>query len=214
MVTYGNVEPGSQIRILEETTPGAGTTSRECSVQSDTVLATLWVESIAGSLDVTIYAFTDDDHARRVAIASFPSITAPTTFLLQKRGSIATSRVQVEAVYTGIVNYEIYIRAIQAGLVDTRILGANTLRMSQKDVTAVVSTLLPASLTDRAGIVVKNWSAAGTAFLGGVAGEATQAAGFPLGPKDALAVDLAAGQAVWAISDGGTIDIRISEAGS
>lgn len=212
--SFGNIEPGSQIRLISETTSAAGVTEKECSVQSDTVLVTLWAEALTGSLDVTVYSFTDDEHSRKVALFSFPSLSSPTTFLLQKRASVTTSRVLVVVTYSGAANYEIYLRAVQAGLVDTRIVGANSLRMSQKDITPAVDTILAASLTDRAGIVIKNWSGAATVFLGGSAAQATTSNGYPLGPKDALAIDLAAGQALYAASDAGTADIRISESGN
>lgn len=212
--TFGNIEPGSQIRIISESTNAAGVTQNECSVQSDTVLVTLWAESLTGTLTVTVYGFTDDDYQRKVALFTFPVINAATTFLLQKRASVTTSRVLVEATYTGACNYEIYLRAVQAGLVDTRIVGANSLRMTQKDIGTSVDTLLAASLTDRAGIVIKAWSGSGNLYLGATAGEATIGNGYPLGPKDALAIDLSAGQALYAVSDSGTIDVRISESGN
>lgn len=211
---YGNIEPGSQVRLISETVSAAGVTERECSVQSDTVLVTLWAEAMTGTLDVTVYSFTDDEYQRKVALFTFPSLSSPTSFLLQKRASVTTSRVLVVVTYTGSCNYEIYLRAVQAGLVETRIVGASSLRMSQKDITPAVDTILAASLTDRAGIVIKNFSAAGTIFLGGTAPEATTANGYPLGPKDALAIDLAAGQTLYAAADAGTVDVRISESGN
>lgn len=211
---FGNIEAGSQVRLISESTSAAGVTQKECSVQSDTVLVTLWAESITGSLTVTVYAFTDEDYQRKVALFTFPSLTAPTSFLLQKRASVTTAKVLVEATYTGACNYEIFLRAVQAGLVETRIVGASSLRMSQKDITTSVDTLLSASLTDRAGIVIKNWSAAGNLFIGGLTGEADISVGYPLGPKDALAIDLAAGQALYAVAESGTIDVRISESGN
>lgn len=207
---------GVQELVVAESRSAAGVTTREVVVQSDTILLTLWCSSIAvgSNLTVKAYSFTDDARLRKVELFSFPVLSAATTFLLQERAAITTARVLIEVTYTGAVEYEIYARAIGAGLSETKILGSTSLRMSQKDVgSGAPVVLLAASLQDRAGILVKNWSDTGTVYLGGTTGEATTAAGYPLAPKDALAVDLAAGQAVYAIASTGTVDVRIVEAG-
>lgn len=208
------LEVGVQERLIAEAPSAAGTTAKEISVQSDTVLVTLWVQSVAADLTVNVWAFTDDARTRKVLLFSFPVISAPSVNLLLRRASITTSRVFVEAVYTGACDYEIHIRAVEAGLSDSRILGANGLRMSQVDVTSAVPVLLvPVSLVDRAGIVFKNWSSSGTIYVGASTLQATTALGYPLGPKDAVAMDVAAGVTIYGRADAGTVDVRVAEAG-
>lgn len=198
---------------MRESPTAAGSTEVAFSVESDTVLLTLYAGSVAGDLSVSVWTFTDT--GKEALLFNFPVVSAPTTNLILKRAAITLQRVLIRATYTDACDFEIYARAIQSGLVDTRIVGAANLRMSQVDITSgAAQLLLAASLTDRAGIVVKNWSGAGTVYLGATAAEATVAAGYPLGAKDALAVDLASGQAVWAVADAGTVDVRISEAGN
>lgn len=206
---------GDQQLVVSESTTAAGVTRREVVLQSDTILLTLWVNSItSGTLTVKCYSFIGDDFSRKVELFSFPVISAATTILLQDRAPVTTQKVVVEATYTGAVDYEIHARAIQAGLVDTRIVGASTLRMSQATIASGSPTLLiAASLTDRGGVVIKNWSSSGNVYIGATSGEASVASGWPLGPKDALAVDLAAGVSIYAIAETTNIDVRISEAG-
>jgi hypothetical protein len=120
------------------------------------------------------------------------------------------SRFRVVATYTGICQYEVYIRAIN-GVPDSGVFGWE---VSQADVTTTAGVLIPASLEDRAGLLIKNWSVTSTIFIAEILASATTAIGYPLGPKDAIAMDVAAGSAVYAVSDAGTADIRIVESGA
>lgn len=202
---------GTQVQSINETTAAAGTTSKEHSLLSDTALVTLWCQAVSGTLTLTIYNLTDT--GKEVSAITFPVVSAPTTTLLIRRAAITTQRIRVEATYTGAATYEVYVRAVNAGLVDTRIVGATSLRMSSHTVTGSVGVLIPSSLTDRSGLVIKNWSTTSTIYLGAQTGEATPTDGFPLAPKDGLALDIAAGVTIYAVSDGGSADIRIAESG-
>lgn len=208
------LHPGVQERLFIEAPTAAGTLTKEISVQSDTVMVTLFVDSTAGDLTVNVWGFTDDAYQRKILLFSFPTISSPTTNLVLKRAAITTARVLVEAVYTDTCSYEIYVRAIMAGLSETKILGAAGLTMSQKDVpTGAPTNIIPASLQDRAGVVVKNWSSSGTVYLGATTLEATISNGYPLGPKDAIAVDVSAGVSIYGVADAGVVDLRLSQSG-
>lgn len=208
------LHPGVQQQLINEAPTAAGTTSKEISVQSDTILVTLWVQSVTSDLTVTVWSFTDDARTRKEVSIVFPTVSAPTTRLLLRRAAITTARTFVEAVYSGSCEYEIHVRAIEAGLVETRVTGAANLRMSQVDVPSGVPTvLIPASLTDRAGLVIRNWSATGNVYIGATSGQASISAGYPLSPKESLGLDVQAGVAIYAVAETSTVDIRISEAG-
>lgn len=121
-------------------------------------------------------------------------------------------RFRVEVTYTGIVDYEIYIRAIEgAGESSSRILGANSWQVSKASATTSAGVLIAAALTDRSGVLIKNWSTTGTVYIAETLAKATTDA-YPLGPKDAIAMDIAAGSEVYAIADS-TVDVRIVESG-
>jgi hypothetical protein len=85
--------------------------------------------------------------------------------------------------------------------------------MSSVTVGVITGILIPAALTDRTGIVIKNWSQTQTIYLGASPGEASIAAGYPLAPKDGLALDIAAGVTIYAVADIAGADIRIAESG-
>lgn len=204
---------GTQERLISEVTIGSGSTVREGSIASDSVLVTLWVNSVtSGDLQVTVYTLTDNGKEKE--IITFPTLAAPTTELLLRKSAISLQRFRVVATYSGICDYEIYVRAIEgAGESSSRITGATSWRVSQEDVTTSAAVLIAASLEDRQGVLVKNWSSSGTVFIAEQLASATISIGYPLAPKDALALDIAAGTAVYAVSDAGTVDIRIVEAG-
>lgn len=106
------LHPGVQDRFIYETTLGAGTTSKEGSIQSDSLLATLWIDSItSGTLSVSVYTLTDS--GKEVLLFSFPTIAAPSTELLLKKSGTSLQRFRIVATYTGVCNYEVYVRAVE-----------------------------------------------------------------------------------------------------
>jgi len=200
---------GVQLDMLTETTVGAGTSQRDFIIQSDAVLATLSVDAIVGTLDVTVLAVVDDEE---LEVFSFPTISAPVDLVLKRSGP-TVSNLRVRATYTGICTYKVQCRAINSGSSDVKILGAAGFSVSQQTVGTVPFLLIPSALVDRSGLVLKNWSATQTVYIAESALKATTAIGYPLAPKDALAVDVTAGAEVWAVSDAAGADVRIGEAG-
>jgi hypothetical protein len=86
------------------------------SVHSDSVLATLWVNSISsGSLTVSVYTLTDS--GKEILLFEFPILTAASTNLIMKKSGVSLQRFRVEATYSGVCSYEVYVRSI-VGAVD------------------------------------------------------------------------------------------------
>lgn len=207
------IHNGTQERLIQEVTLGAGTTSKEGVIQTDSLLATLWVNSVtSGTLSVSVYTLTDN--GKDVLLFSFPVISAATTDLLLKKSGISMARFRIEATYTGICDYEIYVRAVEgAGESSTRILGSSNWRTDQATVTTVAAILIPSALTDRNGVLIKNWGTTNTVFIAESLVAATTGNAYPLGPRDAVAMDIAAGAEVYALTDAGSSDVRIVESG-
>lgn len=207
------LHPGTQDRFISETTAGAGSTIKEGSIQSDSLLATLWVDSVSsGNLTVSVYTLTDV--GKEVLLFSFPVVSAGTVNLLLKKAAISLQRFKIQATYTGVCQYEVYIRAVVgAGESSARILGNSNWRVSQVTVGTSPTILIASALTDRNGVVVKNWSATQTIYIGESASSADPLTGYPLAPRDGLALDIAAGAEVYAISDASGADVRIAESG-
>lgn len=201
---------GVQLDILTEVTTSAGTTVRDFIIQSDAVLATLSVDAVVGTLDVSVYGFVADEE---ILVFSFPTISAPVDLVLKRSGP-TVSNLRVRATYSAAgTDYKVQCRAINSGSSDVKILGASGFSVSQQTVGVVPFLLIPSALVDRSGLVLKNWSATQTVYIAESAAKADPAIGYPLSAKDALAVDITAGAEVWAISDAAGADIRIGEAG-
>lgn len=104
------INPGTLERLISETTVGAGTTSKDVSIQSDQALVSYWVTSIAGTLTINVYHQIDD--GKEKLVLTFGPISTPSTVLASDLTGVVNARLRIEAIYTGICDYEIYVRAI------------------------------------------------------------------------------------------------------
>jgi hypothetical protein len=210
--TAGPLTQGKEIQVMKESPTSAGTQSIMFSVDAETVLVSLAVVTTAGDLDVKVYTQGGDD-GQELNIISFPTISAPTTTLVLKKAAQTLQRVRVEATYTGSCSFVIRVRGISGGTADVRILGASNASATATVITATPGAIVPASLTDRKGVVIKNNNTSGILYLGFSMAEAAIATGYPVGPQEALALDVDSGVEVYGVSDSSPIDIRLLEAG-
>lgn len=205
------LKAGLQEVIFKESPASATVLIKDISVQSDAALFLLWVNSTAGDITVDVYGILADN--KEALLLSFPKVNQPTPELLQKRSGTVPTRLRVKVTCTAACSLELSVRAVSTGSSDTRILGGASLKVSKKTVNSVPSLLVPASLVDRAAIAIKNWSTSGTIYIGETIAKANQNNGWPIGPKDALGIDIQAGVELYAIAVDGPCDIRILESG-
>lgn len=207
------INTGTQERFIAEAPSQAGSTSKDGSIRSDSLIASLWVNSItSGTLSVTFYTMTD--LGKETELFHFPDLTAGTLNLLLKKSGVSLQRFRVQVEYTGQCDYEIYVRAVEGiGESSTKVLGSSNWRVSQANVSTAPSVLISASLDDRNGVVIKNWDDTGTIYIGETLAKADPSVGYPLAPKDALALDVAAGASIYAVGTEAVVDIRIAESG-
>lgn len=206
------LKQGLQEVLLKEAPTSVGVTVKDFSIQSDAALFLLWVNSVADNIIVDVYSILDDG-SKETLILSFPKITSPSIEIAQKRTGTVSTRLRVKVTYDGACDYELSARAVATGSSDTRILGGASLKVSQKTVNSNATLLVPASLVDRAAIAIKNWSSSGTIYVAETSSGATQNNGWPIGPKDALGIDIQAGVELYARAIDGPCDIRIIESG-
>jgi len=192
----------------------AQTESRLMNIDADSIQASLWVGSLSGTLDVTIYTLTED--GKETSVISFPQVTAASGSLQIRKAAAIMSRIRVEVVASDAADFEVRIRGIGTGEASVRILAANEAKASQEDIgTGTPTLIVPAALNDRAGFVIKNNnSGAGEIlYIGFTSGETTTTNGYPIGPQESLGVDVASGQEVYGLGTV-TIDARLLEASS
>lgn len=210
----GPIPRGKTRRVIDEVATAAGTTTREFGIDSDSALISLFVESTSGDVDVVVKTLTED--GKEFVSTIFPTISSATANLVIRKAATAMTRLKVEVTYTGACTYEVRAKAIGFGEVSTKLLGAADATASQKDIGTTPTVLIPSALSDRAGLVVKNYGqnpGAPTLFIGFTAAEAASGNGFPLEPGEPLGMDIDAGQEVYAVASSGTVDVRIIEAG-
>lgn len=206
------LKTGLQEIVLRSAPTSAGVLTKDISIQSDAALFLLWVNSTSGDITVEIYGILDTDN-REVLLATFPKVNTPSIEILQKRTGTAPTRLRVKVTHTAGCDFELAARAVSTGSSDTRILGGASLKVSKKTVNSVASLLVPASLLDRTAIAIKNWSSTGIIYVGETVAKANSNNGWPIGPKDALGLDIQAGVELYAVAVDGPCDIRIIESG-
>lgn len=208
------IPQGKTVRVASEAPTSAGTTSWTFTTDADAVLISLYVASVSGDLDLELYTQTEE--GKDLLIATFPTVSAPTANLLIKKGATIISQLKVVATYTAAATYEIYARGVSAAEASVKVLGATSARASQTNISTSATLAVPAALTDRSGLVIKNNNGLGGAsiYIGFSAAEATIANGYPISAQESLGIDIASGVELWAISSAGTTDIRLLESGA
>lgn len=207
------LSPGKIITVVQDDAFLASTKSFVFTSDADAILFSLWVDSVsAGTLSVTVYTFTEG--SKEVLVLTFPAVSGPTTELLLRKTAVSLSNIRVQVTLSaGTASFEIRARGLNAGESSAKISGQTNWSVMQSLVTTTPLSILPTSLADRNGLIIKN---AGTnnVYLGETAVTAVPAAGWPLTPGESIAMDLAAGQSVFASTASGTSDVRIAEAGT
>lgn len=203
---------GKELEVFNLSPTAAGSEEAILTLDADTVLASVQVTAVTGTVDIEV--FTETPEEQQVKVIDFPTISAPTTDLLLRKAAAVMARIRVKVSFTGACTFVVRVRGIGTGEASVRLLGSSDAIASQKDITTGTAQLLiTAAIVDRAGMVVKNFNTSGTVYIGFSTTEATTANGYPIGPQESLGLDVASGVEVYATADVGTIDMRIMEAG-
>ena len=206
------LEQGKTILVMSQTSSGPGTEVRSFSVECDTVQTSLFVSSITGTLSVVISTITENGQAKEVI--EYNDITAVSTSLLIKKAATTMGAIRAVATFSGACSFELRAKGLSSGETSAKIQSATIGKASQLTVGTLPIVLVPAAMTDRSGIIVKNNSnGAATLYLGFSAAEALPAVGYPIGSKEALGLDIGAGAVLWGSSGSHQIDVRLIEAG-
>lgn len=204
--------PGKTILVMGESPNAAGSLSRIFTLDSDTFQTSLFVSSISGSLTITLSTITGEGKEKEVI--TYSPVTSPSTQLDLKRAATAMGVIKATAVFTGACSFELRAKGLSNGQMSATIQSATTAKASQITVNTTPIILLPAALVDRKGVIIKN-NGNGThiLYLGFSGAQASTGTGYPIGKGEALALDVAPGAVLWAVSGNGEIDVRIIEAG-
>lgn len=123
-------------------------------------------------------------------------------------------RFKVTASYSGICEYEVYVRAIgQAGESNVRLVGAANLETSAEVVTTTPSILIPAALVDRNGLIILNFTGSGVLYISESMAK-LPAQAWPITPGGSWSLDVGAGVTIYAVASSGVLDVRLAESGT
>lgn len=208
----GPLDLGETGLVQKETVTTSGSKTVDFSIQSDDVLVSLYASVVSGTLDVEVYTVGEEGEEK--LLFSFPQLTAPTTELLLKKSAATLSHIRVKTTWSATCTFSIRAKAISAGESSVKIVGAGDWSVEQTTVTTAAAILIASDLTDRSGLVIKNYAGGGVLFVAESLAKATTAIAYPLALGESLAMDLAAGQEIYAVSSSGSIDVRIAQGGA
>lgn len=140
------IHPGTSARLVNTSASAAGVTTKDFVVQSDSVLVSVWVSSITGSLTVELLDVLDED--KESVALSLPPFVAPSTAVFSQQSGTVTSNVRIKATYTGACDFQVYVRAV--GPVSSgSISGSVSITGGTIDTITNPVTVIPDSIVDR-----------------------------------------------------------------
>lgn len=208
------INPGRSEQIVNETTAGAGSTTRDGSILADSLMISIWVPSVvSGTLQVTVYNLTDS--GAEVELMSFPVLTGPTTDIYLRKLKLSSPNFRVRATYTGICTYEVQAKAITGpGETSISLLGSSSWSVGQALIGTSPQILIPAAIQDRRGFIIRNFSTSGqVVYVAENSTNATPSVGFPIPAGEVFTLDIASGAVVYIVSSASGADVRYAQAG-
>jgi hypothetical protein len=171
----------------------------------------VFVRALSGTIKIDVYTVSQDGALK---IIDFPLLSITSTELLLKQASATLSNLRVVIQYTGDCDFDFVIKGTSGGTTsNTVVLGAANATSYKVTATTAAAALIPTALSDRRGLIIKNWTVGSTLYVGYSIAEANSATGWPMTYSETLSIDLEAGQTIYGVAASGTIDVRVQEAG-
>lgn len=206
------VSPGESRAVHHGQLTGSGTKQYSAITQADTILVSIYVRSITTSIKVDVYTVSQDGSKK---IINFPLLTSPTSELVIEQAAATLSNLRLDIDYVGDCDLDVVFRGVTGGTTSNSIsFGAASATAYSITATNTPAVLIPSTITDRQGLILKNYGSGATLFIGFSISEASASSGWPLSQGETIAIDLQAGQAIYAVSSGANINVRVMEANS
>lgn len=204
-------QEGQTVSIQDGALVGSGVVSVTTISQATTVVASLFVRSVSGTVKVEVFTYTAEGE---VKIIDFPLINAPTTQLLLKQAAATMSNIRVVITHSDDCDIAMALKGSNGGATSVLVIGPATARAYSASATTTTAVLVPSTLTDRQGLTLMNNGAGPILYVGFSSSQASTSEGWPIPQGGTLAMDLASGEEIYATASAGTIDVRIMESGS
>lgn len=206
------VQPGESRAIHHGPLLGTGVKQYSAITQADTILVSVFIRSITTSVKVDVYTVSQDGSKK---IINFPLLTAPTAELVIEQAAATLSNLRLDIDYVGDCDFDVVFRGVTGGTTSNSIaFGAASATAYNVVATSTPAILIPAAITDRQGLILKNYGSGATLFIGFTLSEASASVGWPMAQGETIAIDLQAGQVIYAVSSGANINVRVMEANS
>lgn len=207
--------PSSVLPVFLHDNKAPGTYVQKMALNAETVLVTFFVETVtSGTVKLKVYTYSDPmQESEEALIVEFPEITSPSTELLLRKSAIASGWLRFEVEHNGTASYKVYAKGLSLGETNARILSAEGGEASQLTVGTSTQPIVNSTLTDRTGLIIKNYGGPGVLFIGYSPAEATPQTGYPLASGESMGMDVAAGVVVYGVGST-SIDVRILQNGT
>lgn len=206
------LQTGQEREVLHLVATEAGSKEIEFEVHADTVLCSLDVLSVTGSVKVEVFTETSDGQETRTI--EFASITSSTLEPLIQKAAITMEKVIVKATYTGACEFKVRARGTAIGEASFKILGATTFDTDKLTASTTAGILIASALTNRATVAIQNESTTAVVQVSGSLTKVQNDRGWLLKPGASLVIDIQAGQVIYAISTQDNTEVRIAETGA
>ena len=213
---HGVLSKGITRPLVDGAFTGGGSITREFTLIGDSIIAAVYIRSITGTVDINVLTFVGELDSQSLNIIAFPQLSSVSSEIFLKKAASVLTKVAIQVVFTGDIDLQVSVKPVALGESSTKILGSTVATASQKDITTLPTTLLPASLLDRQGVGISNNSAEGSGqilYVGFTTAETLSTNGWPVGPGGSVNIDLSSGSTLFGRSSSGTIDVRLLEVG-
>lgn len=208
----GPVQEGHTVAVWPDGAPSAaGVHQKTVTISTEGCLFGLYVTSCTGSVQATVSTLTTKGKA--VPLFSFPVLTAGTSQILLKKATDVLSRILVTVTIVGTAQYELVLKGTKIGQVEVREVASSNARAVKFTAISTPSLLVSTSPLERCGLVLKNTGPATLVYIGFTLSEASVGNGWPLAIGESIAMSLSEGQSIYAVTNGGTADVRCMESG-
>jgi hypothetical protein len=209
------IKEGMTSNVITVANHTANTWTIERRVSSDALLVSIGVLANSGDIDIALYTFGADGYGE-YKVLEFPTISNSNTGLTIKKASVVLGNVKLVITTSGIASFSVDLKGLSSGELNAKIQGAETLTITRTVVDTIPRLLLPSSMLDRSGMIIKNNSMIGTVYVGTSEAAVTtgkETSTWLVDARDILALDIKGGVAIWCVGSQNGLNLSVIEGG-
>ncbi len=111
-MSIGSVISGKTRNIITESPTASGTTTQRFNLEGDSLVVSLFVSAISGTLDVTVNTYAPGISTAKTDIIVFDQVSSTTSELVIRSASTALSEIEVVVTYSAACTYSIAAKSM------------------------------------------------------------------------------------------------------